>query len=801
MINDYDVLLTKNWVGKPVRRREDQRIVRGEANYVDDIPMDCARAAFVRSPHAHARIVSIDTSEAEKLPGVLAVITGKDIAEQTHPVAPRAITEPVVQYVTAVHKVRYVGEPVAVIAAENEYVAEDAAGLVRVEYEMLEPVVELEDALNEGAPRVFEEASSNVLLHDKLEHGDVEGAFREADLVVKERFKIPRFSSTPLETWSIVSQYDRGRDAFTIWSNDQQPGRTAINVGHTLGVPQDRLRFIIPDSGGGFGIKLALWPYITILSVLARKVDRPVKWLQTRTEHLASGSHTPEALIDAELAVKNDGTLLGIRLVSYENDGSFIHTAGIYPLIKFATMVGCYQIRATSFEFSSVVTNKAPTVQNRGVGKPGMIFVLERLVTMAAQRLGMDPLDIRRKNFVRPEQMPYTTPAGEVYESGDYPECLRRALALADYDGWVRKRDEARKEGRYIGIGVACGIEPGTSNLGYYYISRGSPDFVGNVEGAIVSVDFDGNINVLSGSVDSGQGHATTVAQIVADMLAIHPDRVSMVTQFDSSVSPFVPHSGTYSNRFNDVEVGAIVLATKRIREKMKRIAAFALGVREQVLVFSDGAIHVKDDPAESISFREIANYAYKKPLLFPEGIEPGLKEIAYYQNPTAKIPRKDNFNIQLTHSNAAQVVVVEVDPKTGFVQFLKYAIVHDCGRQLNPGIVEGMVIGSTVHGIGTCLFEEFVYSPEGQLLTGSFMDYLKPLPMSLPHFDLGEMESLCPTSPLGTKAVGEGGAITSLPAISNAVENALEPFGVKVTSLPMSPEKVLRAIQDTRVI
>ena len=801
MIDLDDLLLTRNWVGKPVPRREDQRIVRGEATYVDDIPIDCAYAAFVRSPHPHARIVRVDASAAEQLPGVLAVITGQDIIEHTRPVAPRAITEPVVQYVTAVHKVRYVGEPVAVIAARDQYIADDAAGLVEVEYEPLDPVVELEDAINPGAPRVFEEASSNVLLHDKLEHGDVEGAFREADLVVSERFRIPRFSSTPLETWAIVAQYDRGRDAFTIWSNDQQPGRTSINVSHTLGIPQERLRFIIPASGGGFGIKLALWPYITTLCILARKAGRAVKWNQTRSEHLLAGSHTPEALIDAELAVKEDGTLLGLRLQSLENDGSFIHTAGIYPLIKFATMVGCYRIRATSFEFSSVVTNKAPTVQNRGVGKPGMIFVLERLVTLAATRLGMDPLEIRRRNFVQPEQMPYTTPSGEVYESGDYPECLRRALALADYDGWVRRRDTMRQQGRYLGVGVACGLEPGTSNLGYYYISRGSPDFVGNVEGAIVGIDFDGNINVLSGSVDAGQGHATTVAQIVADMLAIDPERVTMVTQFDSAVSPFVPHSGTYSNRFNDVEVGAIVLATRRLRAKMRRIAAFALGAREEVLVLSDATIRVADDPAQCISFGEIANYAYKKPLLLPEGIEPGLKEVAYYQNPMAKVPTKQDFNIQLTHSNAAHVVVVEVDVTTGFVSFLKYAIVHDCGRQLNPGIVQGMVLGSTVHGIGTCLLEEFVYSPEGQLLTGTFMDYLKPLPMSLPRFDLGEMESICPTSPLGTKAVGEGGAITSLPAIANAVEDALAPFGVKVTSLPMTPEKIVRAIQETKVI
>jgi 2-furoyl-CoA dehydrogenase large subunit len=793
--------VTSRWVGVALPRREDARTVQGQARYVDDIDMETAHVAFVRSPHAHARITAIHTGDAEAAPGVAAVITGRDIEAATNPVAPRGITAAAVQYVMAVHKVRYVGEPVVAVAAATQYLAEDAAGRVRVDYEPLDPVVEIEEALAGNAPLVFEEAGTNVLLHDAFEHGDVAGAFRDADLVVKETFRMPRFSSTPLEPWAVIARYDPGTEAFTVWSNDQQPGRTAINVSRTLRVPMDRIRHIVPDSGGGFGIKLALWPYIVILCLLARRAGRPVRWIQTRSEHLLAGTHTPEAVIDAELALARDGRILAIRLNSKENDGAFVHTAGIYPLIKFAVMVGCYGIRATAFEFSSVVTNKAPTVQNRGVGKPGMIFVLERLVDLAARALALDPAEIRRRNFVQPAQMPYTTPTGEVYESGDYPACLRQALELADYEGWRRKQAAFRKAGRHLGIGVATGIEPGTSNLGYYYISRGRPEFLGNVEGAMVGVDFDGGISVVTGSVDAGQGHATTVAQVVADMLAIRPDQVSMNTHFDSATSPVAPHSGTYANRFNDVEIGAVVAATRKLRAKMLRIAAFVLGVDERSLVFGDGTVHLEGDPTKGVPFAEIAAYAYRKALLLPEDIEPGLREIAYYQNRAAKVPRREEFNIQLTHSNAAHVVVAEVDAETGFVTLLKYVIVHDCGRQLNPGIVKGMVIGSTVHGIGTALYEEFLYSPDGQLLTGTFMDYLKPVALSVPRFDLGEMESLCPTTPLGTKAVGEGGAITSLPAIANAVEDALAPFGVKVTSLPITPEKTLRAIQGAKVI
>jgi 2-furoyl-CoA dehydrogenase large subunit len=795
------LFVTSEWVGAAVPRREDARTVQGQARYVDDIDMDTAHVAFVRSPHAHARIRGIDTREAEASPGVRAVITGQDVAAATNPVAPRGITAAAVQHVMAVDKVRYVGEPVVAVAAATEYLAEDAAGRVHVDYEPLDPVVEIEDALAENAPLVFEEAGTNVLLHDAFEHGDVAGAFRDADLVVKETFRMPRFSSTPLETWAVIARYDPGTAAFVVWSNDQQPGRTAINVSRTLRVPIDKVRYIVPDSGGGFGIKLAVWPYIVILCLLARRAGTPVRWIQTRSEHLLAGTHTPDALIEAELALVRDGRILAIRLSSKENDGSFVHTAGIYPLIKFAVIVGCYGIRATAFEFRSVVTNKAPTVQNRGVGKPGMIFVLERLVDLAARTLDLDPADIRRRNFVRPGQMPYTTPTGEVYESGDYPECLRRALELAGYDEWRLKQAALRKEGRYLGIGIAAGLEPGTSNLGYYYISRGRPDFLGNVEGAMVGMDFDGGISVVTGSVDSGQGHATTAAQVVADMLAIRPEQVSMNTHFDSGTSPVAPHSGTYANRFNDVEIGAIVAATRKLRAKMLRIAAFVLGVHERSLVLRRGTIHVDGDPTKAVSFQEIAAYAYRKALLLPEDIEPGLREIAYYQNRAAKVPRREEFNIQLTHANAVHVVVAEVDVATGFVSFLKYVIVHDCGRQLNPGIVKGMVIGSTVHGIGAALYEEFLYSPDGQLLTGTFMDYLKPVALTVPRFELGEMESLCPTTPLGTKAVGEGGAITSLPAVANAVEDALAPFGVKVTSLPITPEKTLRAIQGARVI
>ncbi|OFV95768.1 MAG: hypothetical protein A3H28_00765 [Acidobacteria bacterium RIFCSPLOWO2_02_FULL_61_28] len=799
---DFDQLfVTRNWVGKPVRRNEDVRFVKGEGRYVDDLAMDCAQVAILRSIFAHARVKRIDVSRAAAMKGVLAVVTGPEVAGQTKPIAPRAITKPATQFVMASEKVRYVGEPIAAVVAEDRYLAEDALDLIDVDYEPLPAVVRIEDALRADAPLLFDEAASNVLLDDTLEHGDIKRAYQEADLVIKEKFHVHRYSSTPLENWAMIARHDKASDSFVVWANDQQPGRSVVNVCNTLQIPTNRFRLIVPDSGGGFGIKLAIWPYMVILCLLAKKVNKPVKWIQTRREHLLGGTHAPDCQVELELPMKKDGTILGLSMKDYENDGSFVHTAGIYGLIKFATLVGCYNIKATRAQMLSIATNKGPTVQNRGVGKPTMIFVLERAMDIAAKQLGLDPAEIRFRNFVQPEQMPYTTPSGEIYESGNYPECLRKALALSHYEELKKQQAEMRKQGRYLGIGISAGIEPGTSNLGYYYTSRGIPEYTGNAEGAIVGIDYDGNANVIVGSVDTGQGHATTIAQVVSDMLGISPERVSVDNQLDSLISPFLGHSGAYSNKFNDVDLGAVIRATEKIRNKMLTIAAHALQSDVADLKLNNGTIYSAKDNSKKVSFREIAALAYKKILYLPEGLEPGLKEIAYYKNPMAKLPNKENFNVQLTHSNSVHVVAVEVDVETGEIAFRKYVIVHDCGNQVNPAIVDGMTIGSTVHGIGGVLLEEFVYDEDGQLLTTTFMDYMKPVAAGLPQFELGHMYSPCPYTLLGTKSAGEGGAIGSLAAVANAVEDALSPFGVKVTSLPLSPEKVVRAIRETKVI
>ncbi|MEE2822822.1 MAG: xanthine dehydrogenase family protein molybdopterin-binding subunit [Acidobacteriota bacterium] len=796
-----DILITQKWVGTHTPRKEDVQHLRGEATFVDDLDMECYQAAVLGSPYAHATIKKIDVSRASQLKGVLAVLTGEEVARETQPIVPRAITESVTQYVMAVDKVRYVGEPLAVVVAVNEYIAEDALDLIHVEFEPLSPVVKIADALKKDAPLIFEEAGSNTLLHDVMEHGDLADAHKDADRIVKETFRIQRYSSTPLEPWGMIVKYEKATSSFVVWANDQQHGRSIVNICHTLGISADRLRFHVPDSGGSFGIKLALWPYIAMMALLAKKVDRPVKWIQTRTQHLMAGSHTPDAEIELELALKKDGKILGLSIKDTQNDGSFIHTAGIYALIKFANMVGCYTIPTVRAELKTVVTNQGPTVQNRGVGKPAMIFSLERMINLAAKELGLDPIEMRFKNFVQPDQMPYTTPSGEIYESGDYPRCLQKALDIVEYEKVKQNQERMRHEGRYMGIGISCGVEPGTSNLGYYYTSSGTPEYTGNAEGAMAAIDFDGNANVLLGSVDSGQGHNTTAAQVVADMLAISPDRVSVNSQVDSLVSPFLGHSGVYSNKFNDVDLGAVIMATKKVRDKMLRIAAHVLECEEGQLELSNGVIQILGHPDKNVSFKEIATLAYKRILMLPEGLEPGLKEIAYYKSPYAKLPSREDFNVQLTHSNSVHAVVVEVDVETGTVTFPRYIIVHDCGKQINPGVVEGMLIGSTVHGIGAALYEEFLYDDDGQLLSSTFINYLKPNTVGIPRFETTSQESPCPYTLLGSKSAGEGGSITSLAAIGNAVEDALSPFGVKVTGLPITPEKVLAAIHGSKEI
>ena len=791
---------TKN-VGKAVLRFEDLKIIKGIRGYTDDIEFaDQHYAALLSSPYAHARIIKIDVSKASQVPGVLLILTGKEIKSLTNPMSSRAATKsPTSHYILAVDKVRYMGEPVALVVAKSKYIAADAVSLIEAEYEPLPVVSNIEDSLKKDAPLIYPELGSNELIYDHFEFGDVPKAFKEADKIVKQRIKIQRYASTPLETWNVNAYFDRTREELTVYASDQQPGRTVQSVERTIKIPSSKIRLIVPPVGGGFGNKLAIWQYVALIGLASKLCGKPVKWVQTRMENLYA-FHRPRGFMDAEFAMRKDGKILGVKLSDWQADGNWPYVAALYSLIKFANMSGVYEIRNLSFEYRSVATNDPPIVQDRGVGKPFMSFVLERMMDIAAEELQIDKIAIRQKNLVPTEKMPYTTASGEVYESGNYPETLRRALKLSDYYSKREEQAKLRKEGRYIGIGLAEGIEPGTSNLGYYFLSKADqPDYNGAGQMSTVEIAQDGVVKVNMNGPEIGTGHVTTIAQVVSDVFGLEPEEVIVDASFDSTLG-HLTYAGTYSNAFNDVYLGAVMRASEKLKSKVISIASSVLREPKESLFLKEGYVCKNiQKPEKLLSFKELAKISYGRLLSFPKNEEPGLKVVAAYVNPTAKPFVRSDFNVQLTHSNSVHVCYVEVIPENWSIKILDYSIVHDAGKVINPSIVEGLAIGSTVSGIGGAMYEEFVFDEQETNLSLTFGDYLKPTAMEAPELRIEQMESPAPNTVFGTKAVGEGGAITSLAAVAGAIEDALKPFNVRITELPVTPEKIWNWVKDSK--
>ncbi|HLH85308.1 MAG TPA: molybdopterin cofactor-binding domain-containing protein, partial [Thermoplasmataceae archaeon] len=682
--------------------------------------------------------------------------------------------------------------------AKNHYIATDAVDLIEVEYEPLPVVSSIEQAIQKDAPLIYPEIGSNIMIHDRFEFGDVDGAFSKADRIVKRRIKIHRYASTPLETFVVNAFYDETRDELLVYANDQQPGRTVQSIERTIGIPSSRVRLIVPPVGGGFGNKLAIWQYVCIMSLLSKLTGKPVKWVQTRTESLYA-FHRPRGFMDAEFAVRRDGKILGVKLYDWQADGNWPFVAGLYSLIKFANMSGQYEIKNLLFEYRSVVTNDPPIVQDRGVGKPFMAFVLERMMDFVAKELGIDRLKVREINFITPDKMPYTTASGEVYESGNYPATFKKALELFDYRNRLKEQEKLRKEGRLVGIGISCGIEPGTSNLGYYFLSKKEePDYNGAGQMSTVEIAQDGRIKVNMNGPEIGTGHVTTIAQVVADIFGVRPEDVIVDSSYDSTVG-HLTYAGTYSNAFNDVYLGAVDRASRRLREKVLKLASKVSGLPEGQIVLHDNSLWDSESGKKLMTIPEVAKIAYNRLLSFPKGEEPGLKAVAGYLNPTAKPFKRDNFNVQLTHSNSTHICYVEVNPENWNVYIRDYCIAHDAGRVINPGIVDGLVIGSTISGIGGSLYEEFVFDENENNLSLTFGEYLKPTTTESPDLRIAMLESPAPNTVYGTKAVGEGGAITSLAAVASAVEDALSPYGIEIEELPITPEKIWKWINERK--
>jgi 2-furoyl-CoA dehydrogenase large subunit len=795
------------WVGKSYKRKEDLRLLVGRGKFVDDIKLpNMKHAAILRSPYAHARILSVDTSAAEKLPGVRGVLTGEDVKKMSNPF-PVGVPIPPKYYSCAVDKVRFVGEPVAVVVADTRYIAEDALDLIQVEYEPLPVVMDIEEATKPESPVLHENIGSNIYSYRAMKYGDPDKAFQEADLVVKGKFLFPKYGSTPMETYAVVASYNPYAEEFVIYNNYQGPFVNHALVALALGIPENKMRWIVPsDIGGGFGTKTGLYPYIALIALAAKKTGMTVKWIEDRREHLLASASQTDRLTYIEAAVKKDGTILALRDKAIDNTGGYIRAPE--PGCAYRSTgnhTGAYQIRHLDREVLVVGTNKSLTAPNRGYTCQELYFSTERLVDMIARELKMDPAEIRFKNFIQPDQFPYTTATGGIYDSGDYQKAFQMALDKIDYKKWREEQAKARKEGRYIGIGFATVVDPSVTNIAYVTTAltpemrQKSHPKSGSGESMTIKMDPLAKVHVIACTNPQGQGHETVISQIVADELGVHPEDVTVSDVVDTHDRVFTITTGSYSSRFASVGTTSLVEATRKLKQKILTIGAHLMNVGVDCVELKDAKVCVKGSN-KSISLKQIAGTAHWNQAALPEGMDAGLFASALWSMPTSKPPDElDRVDSSNTYGFACEAIVVEIDPDTCEIKFLKWASVHDSGRILNPMLVEGQVMGSINHALGGALYEEMAYDENGQCLTASFQDYLCPTAMEVPKVDMEHLESLSPFTALGSKGIGEASCMSVPVAIGNAVADALAPLGIEITELPLTPNKIWKMIRDAK--
>ncbi|MBI4885799.1 MAG: molybdopterin-dependent oxidoreductase [Acidobacteria bacterium] len=681
------------------------------------------------------------------------------------------------------------------------------------------------DAAAASAPALYDELGGNVAWQGHVAFGDVDAAFARADRSVTERLTIHRYSSTPLEPFACLAESTPER--LTIWCNSQSPDVIYEAISEALGL--DNVRVIVPDVGGGFGQKIHLIrKYAVLTALMAVQTRRPVKWIEDRSEHMMAGGHSCEQEFDVEAAVKADGEVLGVRIRDTDDVGGSVSTLTIHFTNKLNNLFNTYKVQHLRLEGRSVLTNKCPVVPNRGIGKPGMCFVWERLMDRIARELGLDAIDVRRRNLIAADQFPYTTPNGNIYGSGDYQALLDRVLEKVDY-AEVRRQQEASRRGaapssRLIGIGVVIGVEPGGRNaardMAIFPQSKQMPG-AGGVEGATIKIEKNGSVVFTLGSPSCGQAHETTAAQIIADVLGVAPERISLAGTFDSALSPWGVSSSNSGNNFHLYDVGAVHGAATRLRDKVLTLAAHLLKAEKGTLSIAEGKVcvgrivpgevhvgrvpqagdeAVASGPGAQISFADLGRIAYANQAQLPPGFEPGLQATYYHSHPHADplmLPDAEGrVRAQYTFSAAAHAAVVDVDAETGRVRVLRYVIVSDNGTMINPSVVDGQIYGSAAHGISVALGEGFVYGPDGQLLTLTLLDYGKSTTLETPHIEIEHCPVLDPFTTFGQKAAGEGAAIPSPAAIASAVEDALAPFGVTVRHLPLTPERIWTLMQ-----
>jgi carbon-monoxide dehydrogenase large subunit len=796
------------YVGQRVKRTEDPRLIQGLGHYVDDIKLpDTLHVAFLRSMYAHAKIKSIDTSEASHAPGVVAVYTGKDVASKVGPV-PCAAALPdlkVPDYrVLATDHVVFVGQPIAVVVATDRYAARDAIDLIMIDYEELPAVVDVEEAAK-GGPLVYEEYGDNIAYKLTAGEGDIEAALKSSDRVVSQRIVHQRLAPIAMEGRGVLARYYPGEQELTIWSSTQIPHLLRTQLALMIGMPENKLRVITPEVGGGFGSKLNVYAEEALLGWISIQLGKPVKWIETRRENIQATIHGRGQVGYVEMGCNNDGTITGLRYNVFADLGAYhqLLTPAI-PTLTGLMLSGSYKIPAIQMNVTGVFTNKMATDAYRGAGRPEATYVVERAVDLVAAELGMDTVDVRRKNFPAPSEFPFKTATGLFYDSGDYEAALNKALAMADYKSLREEQKKAREQGRLIGIGISTYVE--ICALGP---SQAMP--AGGWESATVRIEPTGGVTILTGASPHGQGQETSFAQIAADELGVDLNAVTVI-HGDTSIVQY--GIGTFGSRATAVGGTAVFIAIEKLKEKATNIAAHMMKTDASNVVFKEGrftkqaakaasagagakpepepdvpvgeapagALPDPDADGKGVTIQDVALAAHIARDI-PPGSEPGLSA-TYFFEPT-------NF----TFPFGTHIAVVEVDRETGDIKFKLYIAVDDCGKVINPMLVDGQVQGGIVQALGQAMYEEIVYDDQGQLVTGTLMDYAIPKATMVPWMDLDRTETPSPVNPMGVKGVGEAGTIGATPAIVGAIVDALAPFGVRHLDMPIKPETVWRII------
>lgn len=796
------------WVGQRMERLEDDALLNGKGSFADDtgVRPGTLEAAVLRSPHPHARLLSVDAAKALALPGVRAVLTGEDVKAWAQPFVV-GVKQPMQHWVLAVDRVRHVGEPVAVVVAEDRYIAEDALDLVRVEYEPLPVVVEIEQALSEESTALHEAVGSNVVSDRAFRYGDPESAFNASGVrTVSTTVHYPRNSCSPMECGVVIAEHLPGDEGYDVLSNFMGPFSLHAVMAMALKVAGNKLRHRVPrDSGGSFGVKQAVFPYVVMMCLASRKAGAPVKWVEDRLEHLSAATSATARLTHIEAAVTPEGRILALRYDQADEVGAYLRAPEPATFYRMhGALTGPYAIDNLSVRNRVVVTNKTPTGLVRGFGGPQVFYALERLIDRISVALDIDPVELRLRNYVPSEAFPYTAAAGAVLDSGDYTRLTKMAMAEAGVQQLRERQEAARAAGKLYGIGVAAIVEPSVSNMGYISTvltpeqrAKAGPKN-GAIASATIAIDLLGGINVTIASAPAGQGHMTVCAQVVADVFGLEPSQVVVNVEFDTAKDAWSVAAGNYSSRFAGAVAGTVHLAAQRLCDKVRRIAAAGWKCAEDDVCFEGGQVFNRQQPSQKQPFTRIAASPHWAPGLLPAGEEPGLRETAFWTPETLRAPdAQDRVNTSAAYGFVFDVCGLEIDPDTGAVAVDRYITAHDAGRLLNPALADGQIRGAFTQGLGAALLEEFRYGADGSFQSGTLADYLMPTACETPDAVIVHLETPSPFTPLGAKGLGEGNNMSTPPCIANAFSDALRPLrDVEDVRLPLTPGRVLEHLQ-----